>query len=419
MAIQGLRDTGNFATNQRPENWREGILMLYPKSAEAAKCPLTALTSRMKSASTNDPWYHWWEKSLQTRRIALGQNLTAPAAGTVQVVTVVSGALGFKEGDVLMIEQGLLTGGAVEHVQVAQDPTSDTSITLTRGVAGTTPAVVTYAGAGVNPNLVCIGSAYEEGSLAPTGIQFDPVDVYNYTQIFRATTEMTRSAAKTKLRTGDQKKEAKRECLENIGIDMERSFFFGRRQTTTKNGKPLRFANGIYNQLASGNRLTPTTAGQLSMADLETWMMSFFAVGSSQKVAFAGNKALNGIQQAVRKNTNYQIFVNEKEYGMKITRIVSPFGELVLFSHALFTQMVGGTTGGTAYAGLEASMFVLDMENVRYRYLEGSDLSYEDDLEAPGMDGTKEGYIAECSLELNHASTHFYCYNLGAGRLDP
>jgi len=419
MAIQGLRDTGNFVTGQRPENWREGILMLYPKSAEAAKAPLTALTSRMKSASTNDPWFHWWEKSLQTRRVALNANLLAASAGAVQVITVVRDALAFKEGDLLMVENGLLTGANCEVVQVAQDPTSDTSLTVTRGVAGSTPGTLTYNGAGVNPNLVCIGSAYEEGSLAPTGVQFDPVDVYNYTQIFRATTEMTRSAAKTKLRTGDQKKEAKRECLENIGIDMERAFFFGRRATSVKNGKPLRFANGIYHQLAAGNRLTPTTAGQLSMADLDEWMLKFFAAGSSQKVAFGGNRAFNGISQAVRKNTNYQIFVNEKEYGMKITRIVSPYGELVLFSHALFTQMVGGTTSGTAYAGLEASMFVLDMENIRYRYLDGSDLSYEDGLEIPGMDGTKEGYIAECALELNHASTHFFCYNMGAGKVDP
>jgi hypothetical protein len=418
MAIQGLRDTGNFVANQRPENWREGILMLYPRSAEAAKAPLTALTSRMKEASTNDPYFHWWEKRMQTRRVALTTNLTAPAAGTVQTIFATGGGfLAFKEGDIFMVESALGSGGSPELMQVAQDPTSNTQCQVVRGVAGTTPATLTVAGAGVNPNIICVGSAYEEGSLAPTGVAFDPTDVYNFTQIFRATTEMTRTAMNTNVRTGNAREQAIKECLEIIGVDMERSFFFGRRHTTSKNGKPLRFANGIYAQLDSANKLA-ATSNTLKMTQLETWMMQFFAAGSSEKVAFAGNRALLAIQQAVRKNTAYQIFVNEKEYGIKVVKIVSPFGVLVLLSHPLFSQTASGTTGGTDYWGLDAAMFVLDMANIRYRYLKGSDLTFEDELEVPGMDGIKEGYIAECALELNHASTHFFCYNMATGSAD-
>lgn len=418
MAIQGLRDTGNFVANQRPENWREGILMLYPRSAEAAKAPLTALTSRMKEASTNDPYYHWWEKRMQTRRVTLTTNLTAPAAGTVQTIFATGGGfLGFKEGDIFMVENALGSGGTPELMQVAADPSSNTQCQVVRGVAGTTPATLTVAGAGVNPNIICIGSAYEEGSLAPTGVAFDPTDVYNFTQIFRSTTEMTRTAMNTNVRTGNARDQAIKECLEIIGVDMERSFFFGRRHTTSKNGKPLRFANGIYAQLASENKLA-TTGASLTMNQLEAWMLSFFSAGSSEKVAFAGNRALLAIQQAVRKNSNYQIFVNEKEFGIKVVRIVSPFGVLVLISHPLFSQTVGGTTAATPYYGLEASMFVLDMANLRYRYLQKSDLTFEDELEVPGMDGIKEGYIAECSIEVNHASTHFFCYNMNAGSAD-
>ena len=47
-----------------------------------------------------------------------------------------------------------------------------------------------FTGAGVNPNLLCIGSAFEEGSLAPTGVNYDPTERYNYTQIFRRTLEI-------------------------------------------------------------------------------------------------------------------------------------------------------------------------------------------------------------------------------------
>ena len=32
--ILGMRTTANFVTNQRPENWRETIMLAYPNSAE-------------------------------------------------------------------------------------------------------------------------------------------------------------------------------------------------------------------------------------------------------------------------------------------------------------------------------------------------------------------------------------------------
>lgn len=71
MAIAGLRHTENFGTNVRPENWREGILLQYPNG----EWPLLALTSQMKTEKVDDPAYHWFEKSLDSRRLELGANL--------------------------------------------------------------------------------------------------------------------------------------------------------------------------------------------------------------------------------------------------------------------------------------------------------------------------------------------------------
>ena len=47
----GMRGTGDWATNQRPENWRETILYLYPNGA----APLTAILSMMGDEKTDDP----------------------------------------------------------------------------------------------------------------------------------------------------------------------------------------------------------------------------------------------------------------------------------------------------------------------------------------------------------------------------
>lgn len=397
MAIQGLRDTLNFAANERPENWRQVLNYLYPNG----KLPLTALTGAMKESSTDDPVFHWWEKALDDRRLALGQNIAASAAGTVETWTLAAGsnAITFVQNDILIVEE------SDEQVRVYADPTSNTSIQVVRGANGTTPAAVTYAGAGVNPNLLCIGSAFEEGSLAPTGVNYDPTERYNYTQIFRRTLEITRTASKTRLRTVPAVKEARRECLEYIGIDLERAFWLGTRSAAVRNSKPVRTSAGIYNQMASANIIS--MGGEVDMDTLETNMELIFREGSNEKMVFAGNKMLSALQQVVRKNSQYNITSGEKEYGMKVTRLECPFGSLVFKTHPLFTQNTGGTTGGTPYYGMNTWAMILDMEEIEYRYLKESDLKYQGDLQAVGQDAIKAGYIGECGIELHHPTVHF------------
>ncbi len=408
MAIQGLRDTGNFVTDQRPKNWREGIMLLYPNGT----FPLFALTSLMKSRTVDDPEFSWWEKSLSARRLQLTTALTVSAT---TALFSGGGALGFKEGDLFYV------ANSGEIVAVTADPTSDNALNIQRGYSGTTAAAVTITNDSVNPYLIHIGSAFEEGSLAPTGVSYDPTKKYNYTQIFRDTLEATRTAIKTRLRTGDAIKEAKRECLEYHSMGIERAFWFGTRNETTKNGKPLRTTGGVLSQIPAGNVLTPAApATGFTMAEVETMMEQIFREGSSEKMVFSGNLFMLGIQQAIRKNTAYQFMSGQKEYGMNVSRLVSPFGELILKTHPQFNQMPGGTSGSTpgAFYGVNSWGFVLDMSNIRYVTFSGDDTRYEADLQVNGMDGMKSGYLTECGLQLEHASTHFVIKNVVKGAAD-
>lgn len=411
MAIQGLRDTSNFVSGQRPENWREGILLRYPNG----KMPLLALTSLMKKRVVDDYTFNWWEKSLDDRRFdlhATSGDLTV--SNTAITLAAGNNAKTLKQGDLLWVE------ATREILRVTADPTSDTAINVSRGFAGTTPATLDANGAGINPNLLYIGSAYEEGSLAPTGIAYDPTKYTNLTQIFRDTLEATRTAIKTRLRTGDAVKEAKRECLEYHGIGIERSMWLGQQVDTTFNGKPLHTMRGFEPWMvanASGNVVTATAAG-VDLDELESYFYNIFKFGSSEKLGIVGNRALLTINQIVRKNTQYQVFAKEKEYGMNVVRLITPFGEIVLKSHPLWNQIYGGTTGGTAYFGMEAWMAVLDMENFTYVNLKDSDTQYQPDLQSNGLDGMQSGYLSECSLEIHHAPTHYLIKGLGVGIAD-
>lgn len=399
MAIIGLRHTGNFVADQRATNWREGIVL----SQMNGKVPLVGFTSAMKSDSTDDPRFSWWEKMLSSRRVALGANVLVGDT----VLTVLSGAQQFKLGDILLVEH------TQELVKVSASPSADTSLTVTRGFAGSTATAVTFAGAGVNPNLICVGSAYEEGSNAPDGVNFDPSARYNFTQIFRNTLEATRTAIKTRLRTGEQVKEAKREALEMHTMDMERAFLFGRKIETTQNGRPLRTTDGVLSVIPAANKVACDTTNGVTFGDLESYMERMFRFGSSEKVAFCGNAAALAIQQIVRSAKGVQwTFNGGSEFGMDVTRLTSPFGTLVLKTHPLLNYMSGGTTGGTAYYGHNGSLIVLDMEQIQYRYLTDSDTKYNGEMTTPGVDGMKGGFLTEAGLQIGMPDHHFLLTNL-------
>lgn len=401
MAIQGLRATDDFTQyRERPENWRMGLLMLEPNGT----APLYALTSMMKSEGSDDPTFNWFEEELPTYRVALNEDLDT----TETAITLVSGATYFKAGDVLRVEE------TEELLMVTANPTIDTEITVSRGFGGSTAAAVTFATD--NPYLLLIGSAYEEGSSAPEGRTFSPTEHYNYLQIFRDTFEVTNTARETKYRTGDTVKEDKRRTLTRHSMGIERSLFFGRRSLTIVNGKPRRTTNGIFAQIPSENQFAPASGTTASMAEMEEWLRQTFLFGSNEKMGFAGNRAMLGFQQMVRKNSAYQLAPMSKEYGMNVVRFTTPFGTLVLKTHPQFNQATSPNALG--YTALDTWCAILDMTYIKWRYLNGRDTKYEPELQENGVDGLKSGYITEGGLMLSHPKTCAVIKGLAGGKVD-
>lgn len=400
MSIQGVRHTDNFVSDQRPKNWREGILLLFPNG----KAPLTGLTSGMKSESTDDPEFNWWTKTLQKQRLEADSDETSSATS----ISVTSGAQTLVQNHLILSEE---TG---EIMRVSSDPSSDTSIPVERGFAGTSAAALDGSTGTINPNLLVIGSAFEENSSAPTGLGFDPTKFYNYTQIFRNSLEASRTAMKTRLRTGDAVREAKRETLELHSIEMEKALFFGNRFEGTQNSNPIRTTGGIDYWMSNhaSAKVKNQDGAATDLETLEGWLEEMFQFGSAEKMAFVGNKALLTIQQIIRKNATYNLSGSEKEFGMNVTRLVSPFGTLVLKSHPLFNYLGGGTKNSTDYYGFNSSMYVLDMDNFKYRYLEDSDTKYVPDIQNNDLDGMKSEYKTEMGMELHHPDTHFVVHGL-------
>ena len=144
-------------------------------------------------------------------------------------------------------------------------------------------------------------------------------------------------------------------------------------------------------------------------------MERMFRYGSNEKMVFCGNRALLAVQQIVRKNSTFNIQSGIKEYGMEVTKLVCPFGSLVIKTHPLFNQMA--SVIGTYYA-CDSWFYVLDMSKLTYIYLRNRDTKYEADLKENGIDGMKSGWISECGMRVAHPETHFLIKGLVSGAAD-
>ena len=401
MAIVGLRHTDNFSPSEvRPKDWREGILLQYPNG----EFPLFALTSQMKKESVTDPEFNWFEKRLDARRL----NVASQADTVATTITVT------KDAKVVVAKTLLYVEATKEILFVTADPTSDTSLTVSRGAAGTVAATIP-----ANAKILVIGTAFEEASLPPTGQAYDPFRRYNYTQIFRRTLEISGTAKEIDLRTGDALKEAKREALEYISIDIERSFWFGNRHQDTYQGKPRRFMGGVLNQLSDSNIFDASkNEDGVSFDDLEAYMKDLFKYGSSEKMVFSGDLALLTIQRIIRQEPGctWTFTPQTKEYGMNVSRLVTPFGTLVWKTCPLFSQSTSDLSGATPAYGFDSYAFVLDMARVKYVYLKNRDLKYQPNLTETGLDGEKSGYICECSIKIEQLENHGLIKNLAKAK---
>ncbi len=257
-----------------------------------------------------------------------------------------------------------------------------------------------------------IGTVNEEGASAPTALAYDPTEKYNVTQIFRNPLNHTRTAMRTRLRTGDQVAEAKREALELHSIEMEKAFIWGiLTEGTGDGGKPERTTAGIksfltsnvsdYSSAALGGAATWLSGG-------EDWLDSIFEqifrYGSNEKLALCGSGALLGIQRLAKANGTFQMTAKTMDYGIQVIEWVTPFGTVYLKIHPLFSLE----------ATMRNSMLICEPRFMKYRFID--DTTYKPKIQSNDIDGETSEYLTECGLEFYFEMAHGWLDGVGSDR---
>lgn len=412
-AFLGMRATNDFTVSgQRPKNWRETILRLYPNG----KAPLTALLALMKSESTDDPEFNWFSKMLPTQAAdvtgmysdaSLTASVTAAATKGSSVWAKVSEAESrqfIPNHTVLLRDDTDPDNDVVGIVEVVSQNGDESSLKIKLLEDSTT--VLNTA---TVKRVLIIGSANAEGALIGQAVAYDPYKLHNYTQIFRNALEITRTAEKTRLRTGPALKEAKREALELHSIEMEKAFLFGvPSENVGANGKPLRTTGGLIWSIKNGGGVTDTFAGNWA-SDGQDWLdeivMKLMRFGETDKMAFVGDAALMAINKLARDQGNWTYTTTTKAFGIQVVELVTPFGSISMKTHPLFSYEPTN----------RHSMLIFEPKNLRYRYI--TDTTFFDDSERHGhnrYDGRKEEYLTEAGLEFHFPQGWAWLNGVGA-----
>jgi len=407
-AVAGLRGTGDWGTDERPKNFREGILRFNPNGT----APIFALTSKAGKKSVDDPEFAWWNEGNVITRLQVSAQ--AAAGDTLIVVdsldpTVstlganLGTATNLKEGDLLFVEPTADSATFNQELIQVTEVLSDTQFTVLRGAGGTTPATI------VNDAwLTLVGSAYAEGTGVPRSVTRNPLKFKNFIQIFKDTYELTGTADNTTTRTNNNYSEDKKRKMFQHSAGIEMSILWGRQsETTGSNGKPKRTMGGLREFIPTANTTVFSSAvTPSSFLDAVAPAFDFDTGAGDTRIGFAGNQALIELSKVFAGEFTFNTNDVVKQYGMDFVQFTLPNGKIMLKSHPLLSR----------HGLWKKSMFLLDFDAVKYVTMKGRpDGKAKDDVQAKDEDVRRGFFQTDTSLMVDYGGLSMaYLGNISA-----
>jgi hypothetical protein len=379
-------------------SYAQAITRLMPNGT----APLFGLTSLLKDETAKDIEHGYFSKTMIFPFAVLNMAGGA-AAGVTTLVTVAYQDL--VPGDLLLNER------TNEVVLVLTTP-SNIGLTVQRAVGTIAAAAMVQS-----DNLRQVGNAFEQGSVRPQAVSILAERYLNFTQIFRNSWAVTKTAAAVPQIAGAGfVAESKQDCAAMHAQAIEKSLIWGQKFMGTRNGQPFHTQEGIIPRIvasAPGNvstQLATTNWTQFEAALDPTLQTVTDPKGGNIRTMFVGGTARRVMHNIARVNSSYQITSSETEWGLQIDTIKAPRGTFEIIEHPLFNAY-----GGTS---LWARMAIIcDLNSFSLAYLrKTSDASYNSGgaLVDSGIDAEGGTLTTELTSCIKNPAAFGVIYNFTA-----
>lgn len=429
-AVAGLLSSTSAQANDLVGEFQETIFVRNAKGLNVGTT-LFGLMAKLKTEPADNIEFNWFERDPVRRVFTTNPNSgIANCAGgfdSTAGTSTTSTKLLFYDGKGTGVSAGgggssdasttdgevnhLLCSGQIlrndrtgEYIRITADPTVDlTQVTVTRGYNGSGAAAIQ-----TTDTWTLITLAKDEGADPVRATYEDPSSLINYVQTFNSTVYLANAFKGQVMRSDIEGPLTDRriQALERIARDIEYAFLLGRKVRLAGTNGWVYTTGGVYDSLASnaslaGNLLDGSNtgtngtgvSGSVKLSVFNTWMQNFMTYGSDAKLAFCGPTAYSVLSTFANSATNgYRIMQGEQVFGMHITTINTPFGELSLAYHPLLKESPTFSTW----------LFAVDLPMIVQKTFEP--LFLEPDIQTPGQDSYKEQYRAKLGLKLKFAN---------------
>lgn len=347
------------------------------RSQLAGTAPIFALSSGSVQFQLTSKIHYWFMKQPYSSKLIASAAVTAATSITVD------------KGAVVEPSSVIMNPKTNEYMFVSA--VSGNTLTVVRGFAESTAAAVNQ-----NDELLYLGTAKKEGSLAPNPKYRRGVPRMNYSQIFRNGWGTTRTAEYIKFITGNKATENKEDAVSMHAQDIEMALLLGRKSLNQVDGSEvLSTMDGLMSIVKNNTALVAAA----TLDSIQEWMYSNFETCPegvpNERVVMTSLNVLYILNKLIREagSSYYPIGTATKVYGLDVYALQLPgMQEVKILAHPLFSQT----------ESLSKSMLIYHPGLIKIGYMTDAEIK---DATPVGMDGQANVITSELTLEYADENT--------------
>ena len=377
----GVQTSNNQATEGRAVRSVAPII----HELEIDKAPLTVIMTKAagRLVPSGNKKVEWFEDALPAQFDVLSANLLVGDA-----VMEVTNFAYFAKGMLVQINRK-------EIVRVTATPTT-TTVAIARAVGEEVAAAATAA-----DQLFIIGDSSEEGTNVSPILMTLKDNPYNYMEITKTDIGWTGTAAASDVYGKSDPDQDRAKAIIKHARELEKKYIVGQRSFTAVgpvDGKEHRTMRGVLRYIVTN---TGPMSGEMTQEEFDNHLRKSFRYGSNKKLLIASGTVINVINAFAREKVAPATF--NPTYGLKLSKYVTPFGDLdIAYSPLLENDSLDDL------AGLAGLGIVLDIANLEVNHLPNRYMMHMMNTQAAGLDGEQEEILSECCISVPQEKMHSY-----------